>query len=173
MLRRLPSVLVAMASVASPAKAQEPAVLDAGTPYRLEWIRSVPATPSGLSQPARHGSLALEVLGGSLGSAIGIGAVVLISDCGVDDLACDIISAGAAGAAGVLGATLGTAFVARQTGAKHSVAGAALGAIIGTAVGLGVHYLINSNSDRNLGDAIVLPIFAVSQGLFAAIAGRW
>jgi hypothetical protein len=115
----------------------------------------------------------LEALGGSLGSAAGIGVVVLVSDCGVDDLACDIVRAGAAGAAGVVGATLGTALLARQTGARHSVAGAALGAILGTAVGLGVHYLVNSNSDRNLDDGIVLPIFAISQGVFAAIGGRW
>jgi hypothetical protein len=114
----------------------------------------------------------LEVLGGSLGSAAGIGAVLLISDCGPDDLGCEIVSVIVAGAAGVLGATLGTALVARQTGAKHSVAGAALGAILGTAVGLGVHYLVNRNSDRNLGDAVVVPIFALSQGFFAAIAGR-
>ena len=116
--------------------------------------------------------MALEVLGGSLGSAAGIGAILLISDCGADDLECDIVSASVAGAAGVLGATVGTTLVARQTGAQHSVAGAALGAILGTAVGLGVHYLFNRNSDRNLDDAIVLPIFAISQGFFAAIGGR-
>jgi hypothetical protein len=114
----------------------------------------------------------LEALGGSVGAAAGIGIVLLVSDCGVDDMACEFISVGIAGAAGVVGATLGTRLVARQTGAKHAVAGAALGAILGTAVGLGVHYLVNRNSDRNLDDAIVLPIFAISQGLFAAIVGR-
>jgi hypothetical protein len=172
MLRKLPSVVVAIASVASPAKAQGVTVLDTAAPNRLEWIRFVPAKLSGLSQPTPRSLLALEILGGSLGSAAGIGAVMLISDCGADDLACDIVSAGVAGAAGVLGATLGTTLVARQAGARHSVAGAALGAILGTAVGLGVHYLINSNSDRNLDDAIVLPIFAISQGVFAAIVGH-
>jgi hypothetical protein len=166
-LRRLSTILVAIAIAAPSAKSQEPARVNIPPFSRVERIRFVP-TP-----PAARSSLALEALGGSLGSAAGIGLVVLISDCGVDDLACDILTAGAAGVAGVVGATVGTALVARQTGARYSVAGAALGAILGTAVGLGVHYLVNSNSDRNLDDAIVLPIFAISQGLFAAIAGRW
>jgi hypothetical protein len=171
MVRRIPSVLLAV-SVASAAQAQEPTVLGTAPVNRVEWIRPVPMTPAGGSQQAPRSPLALEVLGGTLGSAAGIGAVLLMSDCGVDDLACEIISVGIAGAAGVLGATIGTTLVARRTGAQHSVAGAALGAILGTAVGLGVHYLDNSNSDRNLGDAIVVPIFAISQGLFAAIVGR-
>ncbi len=108
-----------------------------------------------------------------MGSAVGIGLVFLASECGVDDLACEIITVGVAGAAGVVGAALGTAFVARQTGARHSVTGAVAGAILGTGVGLGVHYLLNRNSDRNLGDMVVVPIFAISQGVFAAIGGRW
>jgi hypothetical protein len=171
-LRRLPAAFVAIATVASLAQAQGPAVPEGATPNRLERTRSAPERASGLSQPAPRSSLALEALGGSLGSAVGIGAVLLLSECGPDDMACDFISVGVAGAAGVLGATLGTTLVARRTGAKHSVAGAALGAILGTAVGLGVHYLLNNNSDRNLDDLIVLPIFAISQGLFAAILGR-
>jgi hypothetical protein len=161
-----------MVTVASLAQAQRPVGPTVAAQARLGRVRAAPAPAFGLSQPAPRSSLALEVLGGSLGSAAGIGAVVLLSDCGVDDLACDIMSAGLAGAAGVLGATIGTTLVARQTGAKHSVAGAALGAILGTAVGLGVHYLLNNNSDRNLDDLVVLPIFAISQGLFAAIVGR-
>jgi hypothetical protein len=173
MFRWLSSLLVAMATFVSPAKAQRPAVLETASPNRPEWIRSVPVTFSGLSRQTPRSSFALEALGGSVGSAAGIGAVLLLSDCGADDLACDIISVSVAGAAGVLGATIGTALVARQTHAKHSVAGATLGAILGTAVGLGVHYLLNSNSDRNLGDAIVVPIFAISQGFLAAIGGRW
>lgn len=171
MVRRLPSVFVAMATVASLAQAQGPAVPKGATPNRLERVRSTAAPVSGLSQPGPRSSLALEALGGSLGSAAGIGAVLLLSECGPDDMACDFISVGLAGAAGVLGATLGTTLVARQTGAKHSVSGAALGAILGTAVGLGVHYLLNNNSDRNLDDLVVLPIFAISQGFFAALVG--
>jgi hypothetical protein len=140
-------------------------------PGRIELRSSVAATLSARSQAAR-GSVLLEALGGSVGSAVGIG-LVLLSECGVDDLACEILTVGVAGVAGVTGATLGTALVARQTGARHSTMGAVAGAVLGTGVGLGVHYLLNRNSDRNLGDMIVVPIFAISQGLFAAIGGRW
>lgn len=108
-----------------------------------------------------------------MGSAAGIGLVLLVSECGVDDLACEIITVGVAGVAGVLGATLGTRLVARRTGVRHSTTGAVAGAVLGTGIGLGAHYLLNRNSDRNLGDMVVVPIFAISQGLFAAIGGRW
>jgi hypothetical protein len=52
------------------------------------------------------------------------------------------------------------------------VLGAAGGAIVGTGVGLGVHWLVNQNSDRNIGDDIVAPIFILSQGTFAALGSR-
>jgi hypothetical protein len=54
----------------------------------------------------------------------------------------------------------------------RSAGGAALGAVVGTGVGLGVHWLLNSNSDRNLGDKIVVPIFVLSQGVFATLGSR-
>jgi len=117
------------------------------------------------------GSFIVEALGGSIGSLVGIGAVALTS-CGGDDLGCSIIKVGAGGAAGALGATLGTTLAAHYTGSRRSVVGAALGAVAGTGLGLGVHYAFNRNSDRNLGDAVVVPIFVLSQGTFAAIGSR-
>jgi hypothetical protein len=36
----------------------------------------------------------------------------------------------------------------------------------------GVHWLVNQNSDRNIGDDIVAPIFILSQGTFAALGSR-
>jgi hypothetical protein len=62
--------------------------------------------------------------------------------------------------------------VARQTGSHRSVPGALVGSIVGTGVGLGVHYLLNRESDRNLGDKVVVPIFALAQGIFAAWGSR-
>jgi hypothetical protein len=146
-------------------------VIDVPAPVSSSWLG--PAALSARSQQSARSSVVLEALGGSVGSAAGIGLVFLVSECGVDDLACEIVTVGVGGVAGVVGATLGTALVARQTGARHSVAGAVAGAILGTGVGLGVHYLLNRNSDRNLGDMVVVPIFAISQGVFAAVGGRW
>jgi hypothetical protein len=118
------------------------------------------------------GDFALEAAAGALGSLAGIGLTALVSNCGIDDLECTFKTVGAGGLLGALGATAATTVVARQLGSPRSAGGAALGAVVGTGVGLGVHYLLNRESDRNLGDAVVVPIFVVSQGLFAAIGSR-
>jgi hypothetical protein len=114
----------------------------------------------------------LETLGGSVGSLAGIAIVGLASNCDVEDLRCILLTVGAGGALGAAGATIGTSLAARATNAPRSVAGAALGSVVGTGVGLGVHWLLNRSSDRNLGDKIVVPIFVVSQGLFATLGSR-
>jgi len=135
-------------------------------PPRLE-SRTAAAAPI----PNSSGSFVVEALSGSVGSLLGIGAIALTS-CHGDDLGCSIIRVGAGGVVGAVGATIGTTLAAHYTSSRRSVLGAALGAIVGTGVGLGVHYAFNRNSDRNLGDAIVVPIFVLSQGTFAAIGSR-
>jgi len=174
MLRWLSLVAVASMSVAVSANAQRVPISATSVPGLVASSRHIQAAaPFVRSQEATRSSVLLEALGGSLGSAAGMSLVLLASNCGVEDLACEIVTVGVAGVAGVVGATLGTALVARQSGARHSATGAATGAILGTGIGLGVHYLLNRNSDRNLGDMVVVPIFAISQGIFAAIGGRW
>jgi hypothetical protein len=83
-----------------------------------------------------------------------------------------LLTVGAGGALSALGAAAGATLVARQTGSYRSAPGALLGSVVGTGVGLGVHYLLNRESDRNLGDKIVVPIFAIAQGVFAAWGSR-
>jgi hypothetical protein len=114
----------------------------------------------------------LEAGSGSLGSLVGRGLIGLSNKCGVEDLACILLKVGAGGALGAVGATIGTSLAARSMNSPRSVAGAALGAVVGTGVGLGFHWLLNRSSDRNLGDKIVVPIFVVSQGIFAALGSR-
>ncbi len=119
------------------------------------------------------GSFALEALGGSVGSALGMIIVGVSADCDVEDLACLIKTIAGAGALGVVGATAGTILVARRNGSPRSVVGAAAGAMVGTGVALGVHWLLDNNSDRNLDDAeFVIPLFAIGQGTFAALGSR-
>ena len=114
----------------------------------------------------------LEALGGTAGSLVGMGVVAIASNCGVEDLACTLLTVGAGGALAAIGATAGTTLVARATGSHRSIPGALLGSVVGTGVGLGVHYLLNRESDRNLGDKVVVPIFALAQGVFAAWGSR-
>jgi hypothetical protein len=126
------------------------------------------------SKPIANTSQAfvLESLGGTAGSLVGMGVTAVASNCGVEDLACTLLTVGAGGALSAIGATAGTTLVARATGSHRSVPGAFLGSIVGTGVGLGVHYLLNRESDRNLGDKVVVPIFALAQGIFAAWGSR-
>ncbi len=142
-----------------------------GAPMATSEAQFAPPSASGIV-PDSPGALLLESAGGSAGSFVAMGAVLLLSTCDIDDLGCEILTVGASGLAGIAGATIGTMLTARYTGAQRSVAGAALGAAVGTGVGLGVHYLLNNNSDRNLGDAVTIPIFAISQGTLAAIGSR-
>jgi hypothetical protein len=118
------------------------------------------------------GAFALEALGGTAGSLVGMGIVAAASNCGVEDLGCLLLTVGAGGAVSAIGATVGTTLVARQTGSQRSIGGALLGSVVGTGAGLGVHYLLNRESDRNLGDKVVVPIFALAQGIFAAWGSR-
>jgi hypothetical protein len=135
-------------------------------------LLAIPRAQAQGVRPDSRGAFALEALGGAAGSLVGFGIVGLTANCGVEDLACVITTVGAGGALGALGATIGTSMVARSTGSRRSVAGAAVGSLVGTGVGLGVHWVLNRNSDRNLGDKIVLPIFVISQGVFAAMGSR-
>lgn len=114
----------------------------------------------------------IEATGGALGSLAGMGTVAALSDCGVEDLACLLKTVGAGGIMGVLGATVGTKLAANCTGSRSSISGAALGAVVGTGVGLGVHWLLNRGTDNNIGDWVVVPIFTITQGTFAALGSR-
>lgn len=144
----------------------------AGVTDRREMAPTITRTSALTVRPDGSGAFLLEALSGSLGSLAGIGTVILASDCGFDDLGCEILTAGAAGALGVVGATVATSIAARYTGSRRSMGGALLGAVVGTGAGLGVHWLVNQNSDRNIGDAVVLPIFVISQGVVAALGSR-
>ena len=157
MPKRLVYVTIVMALLAPPA------------------VHAQASAPSGATRPAPGaGTVALMSLGGSVGSLAGIGLVALASDCGVDDLGCTILSVGAGGAAGALGATVGSWLVARNAGVRASFLGAGLGAVVGTGIGLGVHYILNSGSSRNFDTpGAVVPIFVLSQGIFAALGSQW
>lgn len=121
---------------------------------------------------SRDGSLPIEILAGAAGSLAGIAIVGLNADCGTDDLGCIITAVAGGGALGAVGATVAVILAARATGAPRSWAGAGLGAVVGTVGGLGVHWLLNRGSDRNLGDRIVIPIFVLAQGTGAALGSR-
>jgi hypothetical protein len=144
---------------------------------RILILASLLAAPLAAQQTEpRHrdpAAFTIEAAAGSVGSLLGIAAVGLSHKCGVEDLACLLLKVGASGATGAVGATLATYGAAGYTGSKRSIAGAALGAIVGTGVGLGMHWLLNRASDRNFDDPqAVVPIFTLSQGILSAVGSR-
>jgi hypothetical protein len=170
--RQLSAAIATVVATAQLAFAQTPAGV---THQSAGVVRDAPRvlrSVSSAAAPNSGGAFFVEALGGSLGSLVGVGIVGLSAACGHEDLGCVIYTVGAGGIVGALGATIGTEVAARYTGSKRSVLGAALGAAVGTGVGLGIHALVNRNSDRNLGDPIVVPIFVIAQGTFAAIGSR-
>ena len=118
-------------------------------------------------------AFAIEATAASAGSLVGIGIVGLAHRCGVEDLACLILKAGVSGATGALGAAIAHHAAAGYTGTRRSFGGALLGAVLGTGVGVGVHWLLNQGTERNLDDPwVVVPIFTLSQGLVATLGSR-
>ena len=170
--RQLSYAITAALAIGHVAVAQTPAGVTYRSVHVPQYSRTESRAASSAVQPNGGGAFLVEALGGSLGSLAGIAVVGLSAGCGHENLECVILRVGAGGAVGAVGATVGTELAARYTGSKRSVLGAALGAVVGTGVGLGIHALLNQNSDRNLGDPIVVPIFVIAQGAFAAIGSR-
>jgi hypothetical protein len=144
---------------------------EAGPPATATRAIATVAAPS--HAPNTNGAFVIEAVGGSLGSLAGMGLLIgLTKTCDGEDLGCIIKKVGAGGAMGVVGSTVGTTLAAKHTGSDRSVLGAALGGVVGTGAGLGIHWLLNRGTDRNLGDWVVFPIFTLSQGTFAAAGSR-
>ena len=165
--------LIVLASLCFAHATQAQAVSTILLPIRAGVSASLPPATRAAGAAANSSSaFALEALGGVAGSLAGMGLTAAASNCDVEDLACIILTVGAGGALSAIGAAAGTTLVARQTGSRRSIPGALAGSVVGTGVGLGVHYLLNRESDRNLGDKVVVPIFAIAQGVFAAWGSR-
>jgi hypothetical protein len=121
-------------------------------------------------------AFAVEALGGTVGSALGIAiglAVAKPDDCPPeDDVACTLQKLGITGIVGVAGATIGTAVAGRWAGTRPSLLGAFLGAAAGAAAGIGLEHLVTEEMSQSLGDAGTLVLFSVTQGIRAAAGSR-
>jgi hypothetical protein len=118
----------------------------------------------------------VEALGGSAGSALGIGLGLVIAKPGGcpsnDDIACILRRLGAVGIIAVAGTTVGTVVAGRWAGTDPSIVGALLGAAVGAAAGIGLEHLITEEMNQSLGDAGAVVLFSVSQGILAAAGSR-
>ena len=123
-------------------------------------------------RPDSPQALGLEVAAGIAGSAAGIGAVLYLTDCGVEDLGCDIMRVLTAGAVGIAASTAATQLAASRTGSRRSVFGAMLGGAVGTGIGLGLHYLLQEQLGDGVSDPGSVAVIVVSQGAVAALGSR-
>jgi hypothetical protein len=139
-------------------------------------IPSLMAYESSLVQSpgSRYGNAALQVLGGTLGSVVGVAiGLAATDDCtGEDDVVCALQSLSITGALGAVGATAGVTVAGRPAVERPSVLGSFLGAAVGTVAGIGLHHLITEEMDQRLNKAGSFALFTISQGTFAALGGR-
>jgi hypothetical protein len=149
----------------------------AGLAGALLVSASIDAPAQQTSPTARDGThaFAVEALGGTIGSAVGIAVGLGLTkpdDCPTDDIACILQKRSVSGVIGVAGATLGTTLAGRWASTEPSIAGAFLGAAAGLGIAIGLEHLLSEEMDRSLGDAGVVLLFSLAQGILAAAGSR-
>jgi hypothetical protein len=138
--------------------------------------RFVSAQPASFErQDERTGGSAflIEAAGGIAGSLAGFALVYSTSgSCESEDLVCNLQHAGAAIAAGTVGAAGGTYIAGRLAHTQPSAVGAFLGAVVGAAAGIGVWHLATEELDVVKSDAGAIITYGVTQGVVAALGSR-
>jgi hypothetical protein len=119
----------------------------------------------------------IEALGGTAGSALGVGAGLLVShaagECeSEEDLECDLRQAATTGLVSVVGATAGTYLVGRAANTESSFAGSLLGALAGAAAGVGVIHLLTNEANLSSNNTTLVVAYSVTQGIVAALGSR-
>jgi hypothetical protein len=132
-------------------------------------------SPIGAQERSASGGFAIEAVGGALGSAVGVGVGLLITDpgdCDGEDLQCILEGLGITGLIAAAGAPVGTLLAGYAWHTQPSLLGAALGSIAGIAVGLGVIKLFDEAgvSVGGLGAGVT---FTLSHGIVTALGSRW
>ena len=138
----------------------------------------LPLLPLEAQRDPRAGAsaFAVEALGGTLGSLAGVGAGLLITravnECESEDLVCDLRRVATTGVASVAGATAGTYVAGRAADTEPSLLGAFLGALAGTAAGVGVVHLLTEETNVARNNATLVVAYSVTQGIVAGLGSR-
>jgi uncharacterized membrane protein YfcA len=138
----------------------------------------LPFVTLGAQRAPRSGgsAFAVEAVGGVVGSLVGVGAGLLIANavnaCESEDLVCDIRRVTTTGVASIAGATLGTVVAGRTADTQPSTLGAFLGALAGTAAGVGMVHLLTEETKIARNNATLVVAYSVTQGIVAAVGSR-
>jgi hypothetical protein len=131
-------------------------------------------TPLGAQERSGGAAFGIEAAGGTLGSGVGVGLGLLISDpadCDAEDVACILEGLGVTGLVAAAAAPVGSVLLGRANDTEPSLLGAAIGSVAGIAVGLGVIKLLDEGGAtlNGLGAGVV---FTVSHGVVTALGSR-
>jgi hypothetical protein len=169
--------LLALAALAAAARAQETREGSRSPALRLP----VQTLVFGFAAEAQEGErswgakLAIEALGGTVGSLAGFGAGVLVAgldECDNESLLCILEDVAIAVGGSTVGSGFGAWGAGRLGSTQPSGLGAALGSLAGAAAGLGLVHLLSEDLDLNPGDGALLLSYAVTQGVLAALGSR-
>lgn len=120
-------------------------------------------------------SFGIEALGGTVGSATGLGLGLLISRpdaCGTDDIGCILERLGASGIAAAAGSALGAWGAGRWKNTEPSAIGAVIGSIAGVAAGVGMLELLERPGSGGLDPVPAFVAFTVTNGMVTALFSR-
>lgn len=119
--------------------------------------------------------LAIEAVGGTVGSAAGLGLALLAFSpdrCPTDDIECILERLGGAGLAAAAGGSLGAWQLGRMENTEPSLLGSVIGAIGGVAAGLGVIQLMENAGEGDPDPVIAFIGFSVTEGIVTGLFSR-
>lgn len=132
------------------------------------------ATPAAAQQRAGAGAFAIEALGGTAGSAAGIGLGIVTfrpGSCDGEDVACILEKLGSIGLLTAITSPLGTWAAGRAANTEPDFVGALVGGVAGTLAGAGAIRLLDEAGSPVEGAGAVL-VYCATQGIFSALGSR-
>jgi hypothetical protein len=130
--------------------------------------RSMPRRAGGV------GAFAVEALGGTLGSAAGLGLGILITDPGrcSDDLTCTLESLGVALGISGAGSGIGSFLSGRLADTDPSTIGGLIGGLLAIPAGVGVAHLLSEEMELTREDFLLAASYSLTQGIITALGSR-
>lgn len=124
---------------------------------------------------ARGAAFPIELAGATAGSLAGLGLGMLVAspdDCDNEDLACILRSIGVVGVFTIAGAPAGAMLLGDWADTRPSLAGAAIGSLLGAAAGAGLLRLTEEVDDDPFPILYSVIVYTGAHGLLTAVGSR-